>query len=49
MTYKANILFIEDINEDQEEEIKELLSLQNLKGSDVYNNVTYYLYLIFKI
>jgi hypothetical protein len=29
----------EDINEDQEEEIKELLSLQNLKGSDVFNNV----------
>jgi hypothetical protein len=31
---------IEDINEDQEEEIKELLSLPNLKGSEIYNDVT---------
>ena len=30
---------IEDINEDQEEEIKELLSIPNLKGSDIFNDV----------
>lgn len=34
-------MVLEDINEDQEEEIKELLSLPNLKGSDIFNNVTF--------
>ena len=30
---------IDDINEDQEDEIKELLILPNLKGSDTFNDV----------
>ncbi len=34
---------LEDINEDQEEEIKELLSIPNLKGSDIFNDVRSYL------
>lgn len=36
------MLRLEDINEDQEEEIKELLSLPGLKGSDLMINVKSY-------
>lgn len=33
------VLFVEDINEDQDEEIKELLNMPSLKGSDFFINV----------
>eukprot|EP00347_Sterkiella_histriomuscorum_P002082 403369545 len=39
------VLKRQDINEDQEEEIKELLSLPNLKGSEIINDVITYSYI----